>query len=154
MAEAAVFTPKAKHTKSASTRALIQVGAILNISIKTPVDMVKVTRNGIAPDAVDALVERGFTRSEISWIVPARTLTHRRQKKERLTADESGRWLRAAKLRALAEVVLGDEAKAIQWLHKPRKSFDNLSAMELMQTEAGAQLVEEFLGQLDSGYFA
>lgn len=154
MAEAAVFTPKAKHTKSASARALVQVGGILNISIKTPVDMVKLTRNGIAPEAVEALVERGFTRSEISWIVPARTLTHRRQKKQLLTADESGRWLRAAKLRALAEVVLGDDAKALQWLHKPRKAFDNLSAMELMQTEAGAQLVEDVLGQLDSGYFA
>lgn len=154
MGEAAVFTPKAKHTKSASSRALIQISGILNTPIKTPVDMVKITRQGITPDAIDALIESGFTRNEVSWIVPARTLSHRRQKNELLTADESGRWLRAAKLLALAEVVLGDDAKALQWLHKPRKIFDDLNAMELMQTEAGAQLVEEVLGQLDSGYFA
>lgn len=155
MADAAtVFTPKAKHAKSARTRALIQVGEVLKTPIKTSVDIVRVTRAGISPEAVEALLRRGFTRAEISWIVPARTLTHRRQKKERLTPEESGRWLRAAKIQALAEIVLGDSTKALQWLHKPRKAFDSLNAMELMQTEVGAQLVEEILGQLDSGYFA
>lgn len=73
---------------------------------------------------------------------------------ERLTADETGRWFRAAKVHALASEVFGDEAKAMQWLHKPRKIFADLSAMEVIQTEAGAKLVEEALGQIDSGYFA
>ena len=65
-----------------------------------------------------------------------------------------GRWLRAARLQALAREVLGSDDKALQWLHKPRRMFDQLSAMELMKTEAGAQLVEEVLSQLDAGYFA
>ena len=102
----------------------------------------------------DALIEQGFTRGEIAWIVPPRTLTHRRNKKLRLTSEESGRWLRAAKIRALANVVLGDSDKANTWLHKPRKAFDGLNAMELMKAEAGAQIVEEALGQLDTGFFA
>ncbi|MEE8058591.1 MAG: antitoxin Xre/MbcA/ParS toxin-binding domain-containing protein, partial [Pseudomonadales bacterium] len=150
----AMFTPHAKYTQSASVRALNQVGGILDTHITGIVDMVRIVQHGINPDAVEALVKLGFSRGDIAWIVPQRTLTHRRQKKERLTAEESGRWLRAAKIQALAKVVMGEDEKAIQWLHKKRKAFDNMSAMELMQTEAGGQLVEEYLGQLDTGYYA
>ena len=154
MTESAVFTPSSKATKSSAARAMALVGGMLNTPINSPVDMVKVTREGIAPDAIDALIDQGFTRSEIAWIVPPRTLTHRRNKKLRLTTEESGRWLRAAKIRALANVVLGDSDKANLWLHKPRKAFNGLNAMELMKAEAGAQIVEEALGQLDTGFFA
>ena len=140
--------------RSANARALERVSEMVDVPLKTPVDMVRLTRRGVKPGVVDELVRQGFSRAEVNWIVPARTLTHRRQKKERLTAEESGRWLRAARLKALATEVLGDDDKALRWLHKPRRAFDNLTAMELMKTEAGAQLVEEMLGQLDAGYYA
>lgn len=77
-----------------------------------------------------------------------------RSNKEPLTQEESGRWLRAAKAQALALEVFGDQVKASQWLHKPRKQFEGQTAMGLIQTEAGAQLVEDTLNQIDSGYFA
>lgn len=155
MAEPArVFTPRKSRRKTASARALAQVGEILEIPLKTQVDVIRLTREGIEPGAMDELVKRGYRKSDISWVVPARTLTHRRKNHERLTPEESGRWFRAAKLQALAREVLGDDARALGWLHKPRRAFDGLSAIELMQTEAGGQLVEEVLGQLDAGYFA
>ena len=155
MPEAAtVFIPERDQKRSARARALARVGKMVDVPLKTAVDVVRLTQKGIEPRAVDQLIEQGFSKAEVSWIVPARTLTHRRQKKERLTAEESGRWLRAARLKALATEVLGDDDKALRWLHKPRRAFDNLSAMELMKTEAGAQLVEEMLGQLDAGYYA
>ena len=155
MPEAAtVFIPERDQKRSARARALARVGKMVDVPLKTAVDVVRLTQKGIEPQAVDQLIEQGFSKAEVSWIVPARTLTHRRQKNERLTSEESGRWLRAARLQALAREVLGDDEKALRWLHKPRKAFDQLSAMELMKTEAGAQLVEEALGQLDAGYFA
>ncbi len=146
------ITPRRR--RSATARAMDRVGEMVDMPLKTPVDVVRLTREGVKPAVVDELVKQGFSRAEVSWIVPARTLAHRRQKKERLTTEESGRWLRAAKLQALAREVLGDDDRALQWLHKPRRAFDNLNAMELMKTEAGAQLVEEMLGQLDAGYYA
>ncbi|MEE8056217.1 MAG: antitoxin Xre/MbcA/ParS toxin-binding domain-containing protein [Pseudomonadales bacterium] len=151
---ATVFIPKTQPAKSVSARALAQVGGIIDTPLTNAVDLMRVTRSGISPDAVDALLKRGFARSDVVWIVPPRTLSHRRKNQEQLTSEESGRWLRAAKIQALAEVILGDGDKAMQWLHKPRKAFDQLSAMEVMQTEAGGQLVEELLGQLDAGFFA
>ncbi len=70
------------------------------------------------------------------------------------TGDESGRLIRAAKIFAMADVVFGDHDLAIKWLNKPRKAIGDMSALDAMQTEAGAILVEEVLGQIDSGYFA
>jgi len=155
MAEPArVFTPKMPIPQTASARALARVGEMLNVPLKTPVDVVRLTKARIEPNAVDELIKQGYKKSDIHWVVPARTLTHRRKNHERLTTEESGRWFRAAKLQALAKEVLGDDDAALRWLHKPRKAFDNLSAIELMQTEAGGQIVEEVLGQLDAGFFA
>lgn len=148
------FTPKTQLIKSVYSRVLAQVGGIIDAPISNTVDLMRITLTGINPNAVDALIERGFVRGELSWIVAPRTLYHRRKKQEQLTSEESGRWLRAAKIQALAEEVLGDRVKAMKWLHKPRNAFDKLTAIEVMQTEAGGQLVEELLGQLDSGYFA
>ena len=68
-------------------------------------------------------------------------------------ADEAEITLRIAKIIALAQKVLGAE-KATDWLNKPRKVFDGLSAMELVKTESGASLVQEKLIQLDEGYIA
>lgn len=67
--------------------------------------------------------------------------------------DEADTTLRIANITALAQKVLGAE-KATDWLNKPRKIFDGLSAMELTETESGASLVQEKLIQLDEGYIA
>ncbi len=146
------FTPE-KANKGVSARVMARVGSILHIGLKTPLDVVRVSREGIVTSAVDLLVDQGFNRRDLDWIIPLRTLTHRREKGQKLTTDETERWLRAAKISALAQEVLGAE-KAMAWLNKPRKIFDGLSAMELIKTEPGASLVEETLSQLDEGYFA
>lgn len=67
--------------------------------------------------------------------------------------DEAETAHRIVKITALAQKVLGAE-KATDWLNKPRKVFDGLSAMELIKTESGASLVQEKLIQLDEGYIA
>ncbi len=146
------FTPQTTH-KGVSARVMARVGSILHIGLKTPLDVVRVSREGIVTSAVDLLVDQGFNRRDLDWIIPLRTLTHRREKGQKLTTDETERWLRAAKISALAQEVLGAD-KAMVWLNKPRKIFDGLSAIELIKTEPGASLVEETLIQLDEGYFA
>lgn len=146
------FTPQVAN-KGVSARVMARVGSILHIGLKTPLDVVRVSREGIVTSAVDLLVDQGFNRRDLDWIIPLRTLTHRREKGQKLTTDETERWLRAAKISALAQEVLGAD-KAMDWLNKPRKIFDGLSAIELIKTEPGADLVEETLIQLDEGYFA
>lgn len=150
----AEFTPQYIAHNSAYSRALVRVGQLANGVIRTAFDEISLTQAGVAPAAVDALAKSVISLSELSWVIARRTLSHRISNDERLTPDETGRWLRAAKICALAEEVLGSQEKARYWLHKERKAFNNQSAVTLMQTEAGARLVEDTLGQLDAGYFA
>lgn len=153
-ATASVFTPTADPTCTASVRALAAVGKLVGVSLKTPLDEIKLTQRGIAAVAFDSLKKFGATASELHWIIKPRTLAHRKSKAECLTQEETGRWLRAAKAQALALEVFGDQEKAVAWLHMPRQRFADQSAMEILQSEAGAQLVEDTLNQIDAGYFA
>ena len=147
------FTPEGR-IEGISARALAHVSRLLNRPIETALDLAEVTRKGVSPELMAVLIDSGFTRREVDWIVPPRTLSHRRQNGRPLTANETGCFLRAVKIRAMAEAVLGNSEIALAWLRKPRRSFGGISAMELLQTEAGGQVVEEILGQLDEGYFA
>ena len=137
-----------------SATALTGVGDMLKVPIHHPFSLVALNREGVVPELVDVLIDRGFTRRELDWIVPARTLAYRRRKKERLKPGETARFLRAVKILATAEAVFGSCERALLWLRKLRRTFGGASAMELMQTETGGRLVEEALGQVDEGFSA
>ena len=87
-------------------------------------------------------------------VIPARTLKHRRQKKESLNLDESDRLVRVARLYELAVKVFGDPDKARRWLTKPKMRFDERTPLSMMHTGLGGQGVEEMLYQIDEGVFA
>ena len=148
------FTPKAVRAENPGQLAIYRVGDWFQQPVKNAVDWVSLSRRGLSPEALDRLLEHGFSKHELNWIIAPRTLSHRRSRAENLTPEESGRLLRAAKIQALAEVVFGDLELAVQWLSEKRNLFNGLSAKELMQTEQGGRMVEDALGQLDAGYFA
>ncbi len=105
--------------------------------------------------SVESLSNHGMTDEEIySFIVPRRTLVHRKTRRESLTHDESDRAVRVARITSLAEEVFGDDAKAGRWLRKPKTRFEGRTPFEMLRTEAGARLVEEMLLQLDYGFVA
>lgn len=137
-----------------SATALAAVGDMLKVPIHDPLSLAALNREGVAPELVDALIDRGFTRRELDWIMPACTLAYRRRKKERLKPGETDRFLRAVKTLAMAEAVFGSREKAFLWLRKLRRMFGGTNAMELMRTETGGRLVEEALDQVDEGFFA
>lgn len=87
-------------------------------------------------------------------IIPARTLKHRRQRREPLNLDESDRLARVARLYELALKIFGDADKARRWLTKPKERFRESSPVEMMRTELGGRQVEEMLYQIDEGVFA
>lgn len=151
-AEAELTPPPS--VEGVSSRALAQVSRLLGTPLETALDLAAVNRKGVAPEMLAVLVDSGLTRREIDWIVARRTLAHRRQSGRPLTPNETGCFLRMLKIRAMSEAVFGNRDKALAWLRRPRRTFGGISAMELLQTEAGGQVVEETLGQLDEGYFA
>ncbi len=72
----------------------------------------------------------------------------------RQVVDESDRNRRVARIRALAAEVFGEEERALCWLRKPHRRFEQRSPLDLLATEAGARVVEEALHQIDDGIFA
>jgi putative toxin-antitoxin system antitoxin component (TIGR02293 family) len=87
-------------------------------------------------------------------VIPARTLKHRRQRKESLNLDESDRLARVARIYELAVKVYGDRDDGREWLKRPKDRFSGRPPLDLLRTEAGERAVEEFLYQIDEGVFA
>jgi putative toxin-antitoxin system antitoxin component (TIGR02293 family) len=118
-------------------------------------DLAKVVEDRLPLTTVEALATHGMSDREIyAFIVPRRTLVHRKSRREPLSHDESDRAVRIARISALAEEVFGDEEKAARWLRKPKTRFDQRTPFEVLRTEAGARLVEEMLLQIDYGFSA
>lgn len=118
-------------------------------------DLARLVEERLPLSSIDSLSSHGLTDEEIyTYIVPRRTLVHRKSKHEPLTHEESDKAVRIARITALAEEVFGQDEKAGRWLRKPKERFDGRSPIEVLRTEAGARLVEEMLLQLDYGIFA
>ena len=118
-------------------------------------DLARLVEERLPLLSIESLTSHGLSDEEIyTYIVPRRTLVHRKSRREPLTHDESDRAVRIARITSLAEEVFGDDAKAGRWLRKNKERFDGRTPLEVSRTEAGARLVEEMLLQLDYGIFA
>jgi putative toxin-antitoxin system antitoxin component (TIGR02293 family) len=87
-------------------------------------------------------------------VIPARTLKHRRARKESLSTDESDKLARLVRVFDHTVAVFEYPDLARTWLNKPKKRFDGRTPMDMLRTEVGARMVEEMLGQIDEGMFA
>ena len=118
-------------------------------------DLARLVEERLPLASVEALSACCMSDEEIySFIVPRRTLVHRKARREPLTHEESDRAVRFARIASLAEEVFGNDAKAARWLRKPKSRFQQRAPLEMLRTEAGARLVEEMLLQLDYGFVA
>jgi putative toxin-antitoxin system antitoxin component (TIGR02293 family) len=110
---------------------------------------------GVPVDTMSDFVSKsGVPLKDIYGIViPARTLKHRRARKQLLTSDESDKLARLVRIFDQTVFVFGDMERARLWLNKPVYSFENRTPLEMLRTEAGSRLVEERLGQIDEGMF-
>ena len=87
-------------------------------------------------------------------VIPARTLKHRKARKEHLTADESDKLARLIRVFDHAVSVLGEREKALYWMNEPKRRFEGRTPLQMLRTEMGGRLVEEMLGQIEYGMFA
>ena len=116
-------------------------------------DIARLVDSRLPLSSLESLVTHGVTNQEIfSFILPRRTLAHRKSRLEPLSHEESDRAVRIARITSLAEEVFGEEDKAGRWLRKPKARFEGRTPFELLRTEAGARLVEELLLQFEYGF--
>jgi putative toxin-antitoxin system antitoxin component (TIGR02293 family) len=109
----------------------------------------------VMPSELDDLTKHGFSNEEIYKIVaPRRTLARRKAANEQLSVAEADRVLRMKRIVEFAENVFGEPERAHRWLRKPSRALDGAVPIELMETEAGARIVENEIGVINHGMFA
>ncbi len=127
----------------------------LGASAESEQQIVHLVEGGLPTSVIPRLIQHGLSEAEVfGIIVNPRTFKHRKSKKQPLSQQESERAVRAVRVIARAQSVLGDQAKALQWLRTPRQRFEGRTPMEMLSTEAGGRLVEQMLIQMDEGMFA
>jgi putative toxin-antitoxin system antitoxin component (TIGR02293 family) len=85
--------------------------------------------------------------------LPPRTLA-RRKKARRLSADESDRLLRLARVAARAEDVFGSQERAGAWLRGTVRALGWIRPLDLLDTDLGAQQVDRILGRIEHGVYS
>jgi putative toxin-antitoxin system antitoxin component (TIGR02293 family) len=126
--------------------------AALGSQVSSEADLARIVHRGIRLAVLGHVERAGFSKHEIEqYIIPARTLRHRKVKREPLTIEESDRVVRLARIQALAEDVFGDVGKANQWLREKLGILDGKSPLELARTESGARVIEQMLAKIDWG---
>lgn len=146
-----VFSPTPSTIPSLSARSFNRVFDLIKIP-RTGITFQKLVSSGIASSAIGELLAIGYEWHELEWIISKRKY-QRSASGSNLALRESEQLLRLLKVHALAIEVLGNNAKAMLWMRKPRKTFDSLSGMELTKLECGARIVEDSLFSIDEGYF-
>jgi len=118
--------------------------------------LIKIVRSGLPYAALESVLDLlGLPVDAVaaSLSLPQRTLA-RRKKQQRLSAEESDRLLRLARVAAIAVGVFGDPQKASAWLQKPNRALGGVTPLSLLDTDAGVRQVERVLGRIEHGVFS
>jgi len=116
-------------------------------------ELIRTVEEGLHLDSLETLREWGLTFTEVGeLVIPPRTLKHRKAKGERLTTEETERFLRVVRVLQLADHVFGDRRKALGWLRTRDEQMDNRVTMDLLGTEAGARRVEGQIWGIAEGF--
>jgi putative toxin-antitoxin system antitoxin component (TIGR02293 family) len=124
----------------------------LGAEVSSEADLARIVDRGIRLAVLTHVAKAGFSKQEIErFIIPARTLRHRKARREPLSMEESDRVVRLTRIQALAEDVFGDAGKANIWLRQELGILDDKSPLDVARTDSGARLVEQLLAKLDWG---
>src|SRR5450631_4170777 len=80
-------------------------------------ELIRTVEEGLPLGCLDTLREWGLTFTEVGeLVIPPRTLKHRKAKGERLTTEETERFLRVVRVLEFGEHVFGNREKLFRWL--------------------------------------
>lgn len=129
--------------------------AVIGRSIRDGIDLAHAVRRGLPVSAVEHLLATGrLTMAEVDKVVlPRKTLANRR-KVGTLTAEQSDRLVRVARMLAMAEETFGNRDKAAAWLRRPTTALAGERPLALLDTDEGAREVETLLGRIGHGIAA
>jgi putative toxin-antitoxin system antitoxin component (TIGR02293 family) len=108
----------------------------------------KITHSGVTGGVLRSVRERlGLTIADVARILGAgeRTVIRKEQQRTPLSATESDRAYRLARVADLAIEMIGDETRAASWLRTPSAYLGGETPVAMLDTEVGTELVFESL---------
>ncbi len=132
---------------------------VIGRELRTDADLIAAIRAGLPARALELVFEDlsdlKLSQSELyATVGSTRTLLRKRANKTRLSADESDRLARVVRLLVRAEEAFGDRTKAHRWLAQPNRALGSQRPFGLLDSDAGAQSVEQALGRIEHGVFS
>ena len=119
-------------------------------------DWIPLVRRGLPAASVEAITRLTRTaQSELAraLAIPERTLA-RRKREGLLSADESAKLVRFARVVERAEGVFEGGAPALAWLKTDNPALGHATPLSLLDTDLGADSVMDTLGRIEQGVFA
>jgi len=130
---------------------------VLRKSVKKPADLAQLVRKGLPVTSITALAEKLELANTVlsrKLGIPLRTLTRRLSHGSRLTASESDRTVRLARVYAGAVEMIGDKEKAAEWLRTPNRALGGERPFDQLDTDVGTRNVEDILGRIAYGVYS
>lgn len=128
---------------------------VLKRKVESESDLVEAVKQGLPTASVEHMVRDDLlSQAEVyTLIAPKRTYQLRRQKRKPLTAAESEKAVRVARIFALAIEAFQNPGKAATWLRRPSRVLGRVP-IDLLESETGARLVEDELLRINWGFDA
>jgi putative toxin-antitoxin system antitoxin component (TIGR02293 family) len=132
--------------------------SVLGRYVRTDSELIAAVRDGLPFLALRHLFDE-FASTDLavhemySLVGSLRTLQRKQAARTRLTAAESDRVARVARVLALAEESIGDKVRARLWLTEPNGALGGRRPMELLDSDLGTGLVERVLGRIEYGVY-
>ncbi|MGK5088545.1 antitoxin Xre/MbcA/ParS toxin-binding domain-containing protein [Bdellovibrionota bacterium FG-2] len=119
--------------------------------------IISLVRDGLPTRAVRALLSQStITQDEAiqALHISRRTFT-RRIRATHFEPIESEKLIRLARIYAFAkEVFDGDADKTVEWLRRPNRALGAQKPISLLDSDLGAEQVEDVLGRLHEGIYS
>jgi putative toxin-antitoxin system antitoxin component (TIGR02293 family) len=129
----------------------------LGKNIETTAELVELTREGLPADILNTMAgELAIQKVIVAKMlgISERTLSRRIAVNALLTAEESDRMVRLARVLALAKETLGDMEKAGRWLQTSNRALEGDRPFDRLDTDAGVRSVEQILGRIAYGVYS
>lgn len=146
----------ANHSETLRIQEVLGGAQALGRTVSSEQELIGIVRLGLplaALVAVMHLLDLSADSISLSLSLPKRTLARRKNQK-RLSAEESDRLLRLARVAAAALQTFGDAGKASDWLQRPNRALGNVTPLSRMDTDVGVRQVERVLGRIEHGVFS
>lgn len=128
---------------------------VLGFEVTHGLDLVRAVRRGFPAGAVQHMLDSGrLTLAELDRVVMPRKTWSNRKRAGTLTAEQSDRLIRVARVLAIAEETFANPAKAHAWLRRPTEVLGGEKPLDFLDTEEGAREVETLLGRIAHGIAA